>query len=127
MPSDWAAGSKGAMAAPDRPPTATRPGANPSVDKSLPDLGRELIDLTVTYAKQETIEPLKALGPRIGWGLLGAGVASVGLVFLLIGILRLMQVEARLRGLWSFLPYLVATVVAGGVAALAVKRIGARR
>ncbi len=115
------------MAAPDRPPTATRPGADLPVDKSLPDLGRELIDLTVTYAKQETIEPLKALGPRIGWGLLGAGVASVGLVFLLVGILRLMQVEARLRGLWSFLPYLVATVVAGGVAAVAVKRIGARR
>jgi len=58
---------------------------------------------------------------------LGAGVASVGLVFLLVGILRLMQVEARLRGLWSFLPYLVATVVAGAVAAVAVKRIGARR
>ena len=115
------------MAASDRPPTATRTGASTPADKSLPDLGRELIDLTVTYAKQETIEPLKALGPRIGWGVLGAGVASVGLVFLLVGILRLVQVEARLRGLWSPVPYLAATVVAGGVAALAVKRIGARR
>lgn len=115
------------MAASDRPPTATRPGADRPVDKSLPDLGRELIDLTVSYAKQETIEPLKALGPRIGWGVLGAGVASVGLVFLLVGILRLLQVEARLSGLWSFLPYLAAALVAGGVAAVAVKRIGARR
>ena len=115
------------MAASDRPPTATRPGADRPSDKSLPDLGRELIDLTVTYAKQETIEPLKALGPRIGWGVLGAGVASVGLVFLLVGILRLVQVEARLRGLWSFLPYLAAALVAGGVAAVAVKRIGGRR
>ena len=39
------------MAATDRPPTATRTGASTPADKSLPDLGRELIDLTVTYAK----------------------------------------------------------------------------
>lgn len=116
------------MAAPDRPSTATRPvRASTPVDKSLPELGRELVDLTVTYAKQETIEPLKALGPRIGWGVLGAGVASVGLVFLLVGTLRLVQVEAGLRGLWSFVPYLAAVLVAGGVAALAVKQIGPRR
>ena len=116
------------MAAPDRPSTATRPpGAGPSGDKSLPELGRELADLTVTYAKQETLEPLKAIGPRVGWGVLGSGAASVGLIFLLVGVLRLLQVEARLRGLWSFLPYLVAVGVAGGVALVAVKQIGTKR
>jgi len=115
------------MAAPDRPPTATRPGATPAPDKSLPELGRELIDLTVTYAKQETIEPLKALGPRVGKGVLGAAVASVGLIFLLVGVLHLVQVEARLGGLWSFVPYLVAVAVAGGVAFLALSQIGDKR
>jgi len=116
------------MAAPDRPSTATRPASGePSGDKSLPELGRELVDLTVTYAKQETLEPLKTMGPRVGWGVLGSGAASVGLVFLLVGVLRLLQVEARLGGLWSFLPYLGAVMVAGGVAGAALKQIGAKR
>ncbi len=130
------------MAPPDSPPTvtptATRPASTiPPVngsskasrpkDKSLPELGRELVDLTVTYAKQETIEPLKALGPRVGLGVLGSALASVGLVFVLVGVLRLVQVEARLRGLWSFLPYLVAVAVAGGVAGLALKQISSKR
>ncbi len=116
------------MAAPDRPSTATRPpGASPPGDKSLPDLGKELIDLTVTYAKQETIDPLKSLGPRVGWGIAGSGLASVGLVFLLVGVLRLLQVEVALRGLWSFVPYLVAVAVAGVVALFALKQVGAKR
>ena len=96
-------------------------------DKSLPELGRELIDLTVSYAKQETIEPLKSIGPRVGRGVLGAGAASVGLLFLLVGVLRLVEVEARLRGLWSFVPYLVAVAVAGGIAFGALKQIGTKR
>ena len=57
----------------------------------------------------------------------GSLVASVGLVFLLVGVLRLLQVEARLRGLWSFLPYLVAVAVAGAVAGAALKQIGSKR
>ena len=129
------------MAAPDRPSTATRPpGANPAGasdtsprgpaerDKqSLPELGKELIDLTVTYAKQETIDPLRTVGRRVGLGVLGSGLASVGLIFLLVGVLRLVQVEARLAGLMSWVPYLAAVVVAGAVAALALKQIGGSR
>lgn len=48
-------------------------------------------------------------------------------MFVLVGVLRLVQVEARLRGLWSFLPYLVAVAVAGGVASLALKQISSKR
>ena len=128
------------MAAPDRPSTATRPpGASPAgasdnsatssaeEDKSLPELGKELIDLTVTYAKQETIDPLRTVGRRVGLGVLGSGLASVGLIFLLVGVLRLVQVEARLAGLMSWVPYLAAIVVAGAVAGFALKQIGGSR
>ncbi len=116
------------MAAPDRPSTATRPpGAAPSGDKSLPDLGKELIDLTVTYAKQETIDPLRTIGKRVGLGVLGSAIASVGLIFLVVGVLRLVQVEARLGGTMSWVPYLAAFLVAGAVAALALKQIGGGR
>ena len=88
---------------------------------------RELKDLVVAYAKQETIEPLRSLGRQVLWGVIGSVLASIGLVFLVVGVLRLVQVELELRGVWSFLPYLAATVVAGLVAFLAVKRIGGQR
>ena len=95
--------------------------------QSLPELGRELLDLTVTYAKQETVDPLKSLGRRVGLGVLGSALASVGLIFLLVGVLRLVQVELELRGLWSWVPYLAAIVVAGVVAGLSFKQIGGGR
>ena len=116
------------MAAPDRPSTAPRPaGAGPAEDKGLPELGRELIDLTVTYAKQETIDPLRTIGRRVGLGVLGSAIASVGLVFLVVGVLRLLQVELRYAGAMSWVPYLAALVVAAIVAALALKQIGGGR
>jgi hypothetical protein len=111
------------MAATDRPSKSTRPpGAGG--DKSLPELGKELLDLTVTYAKQETVDPLRTIGRRVGLGVLGSAVASVGLVFLLVGVLRLLQVEVALRGAWSFVPYVAAILVAAAVALLALKQIG---
>lgn len=113
------------MAATDRPSTAAPSAAGQ--DKSLPELGKELIDLTVTYAKQETLDPLRTLGRRIGWGVAGSAMASVGLIFLLVGVLRLVQVEAQLRGLWSWVPYLAAIVVAAAVAGYALAQIGGAR
>jgi len=113
------------MAAPDRPTTAMRPGGGG--DKSLPELGKELIDLTVSYAKQETIDPLRTMGRRVGLGVLGSGLASVGLIFLVVGVLRLVQVELELRGAWSWVPYLAAIIVAGAVAGVAAKQIGGGR
>jgi len=88
-----------------------------------------LVDLTVTYAKQETIDPLRTIGRRVGMGVVGAGVASVGLIFLLVGVLRLVQAEARphLLGAMSWVPYLAAIAVAAAVAFFALKQIGSGR
>ena len=116
------------MAAPDRPATAPHPpGAGAADDKSLPELGKELLDLTVAYAKQETVDPLRTLGRRVGLGVLGSALASVGLVFLLVGVLRLLQVEVGFGGTMSWVPYLAALLVAGIVAGLALKQIGGGR
>jgi len=113
------------MVAPDRPSTTTRPAG--ATDKGLPELGKELIDLTVSYAKQETVDPLRSLVRRVGMGVLGSAVASLGLIFVLVGVLRLVQVEARLGGTMSWVPYLAALVVAGAVAFFALKQIGGGR
>jgi cytochrome b subunit of formate dehydrogenase len=81
---------------------------------------RELKDLVVAYAKQETIEPLKGLYRYVGFGLAGALLMGTGIAFLAIGLLRLFQ-ENRgwaVHGNWSWVPYVVDVVLLVAVAAL---------
>jgi hypothetical protein len=73
---------------------------------------KELVDLVIAYAKQETLEPLKGLGKKAALGLGGALLLGVGGVFVSMGALRAMQTETE----WfeehnaTYLPY-IATVV----------------
>jgi hypothetical protein len=81
---------------------------------------RELKDLVVAYAKQETIEPLKGLGRYVGYGLAGALLMGTGICFLAIGLLRVLQDNRgwAVHGNWSWVPYVVDVVILGGVAGL---------
>lgn len=74
---------------------------------------RELRELVVAYAKQETIEPIKGLGHYIFWGLTGAFLMGMGALFAEIGFLRLMQYDTfpHLTGNWSWVPYLAVVAV----------------
>ncbi len=77
---------------------------------------RELRELVVAYAKQETVEPLKGLGRYVAWGLAGSVLIGIGLMFVEIGMLRLLQGwgppgARHFRHNWSWAPY--AIVVAG--------------
>ena len=51
----------------------------------------ELIDLVRAYAKQETIGELRGTGRWLAWGALGGVSILLGLLFVLVGILRLLQ------------------------------------
>jgi Putative Actinobacterial Holin-X, holin superfamily III len=90
---------------------------------------RELRELVVGYAKQETIEPLKGLGRYAGFGIAGAFLMGVGVVFLAIGGLRALQDETgtALTGNWSWVPYLAVVVVSGILAAIAWRARGKRK
>jgi hypothetical protein len=76
---------------------------NPSGD------ARELVDLVIAYAKQETLEPLKGLGKNALKGIGGALLLGLGGVFCSIGALRAMQSETDWfeRHNLSYLPYFV--------------------
>ncbi|MGH9076539.1 MAG: hypothetical protein ACRDY0_03665 [Acidimicrobiales bacterium] len=93
-----------------------------SHDKSVPTLVTELKDLVVAYAKQETLDPLKALGRFVLWGAIGAVLLSIGAVLLALAVVRLLQTEAgaHLSGDLSWVPYsggiLLAVLVAGAAA-----------
>ncbi len=79
------------------------------------DEAQDLQKMLVGYAKQETVEPLKALGKYLGLGMAGSVFVFLGMFFLGLGVLRLMQTETGdsfQGGSWgSMVPYLVAIVV----------------
>jgi hypothetical protein len=83
--------------------------------RGLPQVLTEIRDLTIDYAKQETVEPLRLLGRYIGLGVAGSVLIGLGLILL-----------AALTGNWSWVPYLAAFVVLVLAAVLFASRISAK-
>lgn len=81
----------------------------------------DVVQLIIDYAKQETLGPLKGLGRFVAFGLIGAFAISTGTMLLLLALLRALQTEtgSTFRGNWSWAPYLLTSVVAIVVLALA--------
>ena len=88
--------------------------------KSFPDIGKELWEMTVAYAKQETIEPIKGLGKYLAFGLAGSAMIGLGLIMLVLAGLRALQTETgtNFTGNLSWIPYLV--LLAVGLVILAI-------
>lgn len=133
--SSTTAATAGAIAAGSTTSGATAAGSSaggstvrPASDASVKDLGLDLKDLVVAYAKQETIDPLKSLGRYVAYGVAGAVLLAVGTFLGALAILRAVQTEASpsLTGNLSFVPYFAGVVFAGVVAAAAASRIARR-
>lgn len=93
--------------------------------KSIPQVVSELKDLTVDYAKQETIDPLKNVGRFVAFGVGGSAVLGLGLCLLGLALLRFLQTETDtwFTGNLSWIPYLIATICLAIFAYLAVRAI----
>jgi hypothetical protein len=74
---------------------------------------RELKDLVIAYAKQETIDPIKGLGRYVGYGVGGAVLLGCGVFFLSMAVLRVLQTQTgdAFADWRSFLPYLIVVVL----------------
>ena len=88
---------------------------------------RELKDLVVAYAKQETIDPIKGLGRFVGFGVGGAVLLGTGGFFLAMAILRALHTQTgdAFADWRSFLPYLIVVIlllIVAFVAYLAAKK-----
>ena len=85
----------------------------------------EVIDYVKTYAKQETVGPLKGAGQWIGYGAAGAIALGIGLSLSLLGLLRLLQSEwgRSASGRLSWLSYLIVLIVCVALLAITVQRI----
>lgn len=92
---------------------------------SIRDTVRDLWKLLVSYAKQETIDPLRSLGRYLANGLGGMALITLGVFLLGMALLRGMQSMTGdiFSGFWSWVPYLVVVLGLSGVIALAISRI----
>lgn len=99
--------------------------ANEPQNKSVPEVIGELKELTVTYAKQETIDPLRNVGRFVGFGIGGSFVLGIGLCLLGLAGLRALQTETgdTFEGDWSWAPYLITTVALVAIAAVVAMKI----
>jgi hypothetical protein len=84
-------------------------------------------ELLVAYTKQETVEPLKGIGKRIGLGMLGALVAGIGVIELILALLRVLQDVEAFDGSLTWIPYLITLVVVVLATAIVFKIIDGRR
>jgi hypothetical protein len=96
---------------------------NPTPGAKGGDIG-EAFDLVKAYARQETVDPLKSVGKYLGWAVPGALLLAVGWLFLLIGLLRVLQTEIdTFDGGWSFVPYFIVFVTGVLVLGLFIQRV----
>lgn len=98
--------------------------ARPNDPKSIPQVATELWELTVAYAKQETVDPLRGLGRYAGYGVGGYVVLGFGALLLLLSLLRALQTETgtTFTGNLSWIPYLIVVVVAALLVAIVIWR-----
>jgi len=100
--------------------------ADPS---SLPQQLTELRDMVVTYAKQETVQPIQKLAKSLALHVIGALLLGFGVVFLAMAALRALQEETgdTFAGGWSWVPYAIVIVALALGALITWKARGARQ
>lgn len=110
--------------------SSDRPWSSPPPRRGPADQLKELRELVVGYAKQETVDPLRTLGRALGYGIAGALLLGVGFSLLMLALLRgLQQIElfndplTLDGGTWSWAPYLITSVVGLVLIALFVWRL----
>jgi len=84
-----------------------------SGDKPAKPGAADVVNTITTYARQELLGPLRGSGRWIKMGLAGTLLLFIGTLFLMVGVLRLVQEEAGswVSGNLSWIPYLVVSVV----------------
>lgn len=102
-------------------------GAKNEQEKGTGEVIGDLWQLVQTYAKQETIDPLKSIGRFLAFGLAGALLLGLGTLFGALAILRALQdlTGNHLTGSYTWVPYLVSFVVAMVIVGLSVRAITA--
>lgn len=89
--------------------------------QTLAEEAEDIKDLAVRYIKEETVDPVKALGRYTAWGCAGSFLIGLGGLLMLVGTLRLLQ--HIFHGTTSWAPYLIVFLVGTAALALTVAKI----
>jgi hypothetical protein len=97
----------------------------PRPRRDQPSSFGDVVQVVRAYAEQETLGPLKGAGRWLAMGVIGALLLGLGLVFLLLGLLRLIQTQwtTVATGGWSWVPYMIVLVACLLLLILIVSRI----
>ena len=97
--------------------------------KRIPQVATELWDMSITYAKQETVDPLRGLGRFLGYGVGGSVVLAIGTILLALSALRALQTQtgSTFTGSLSWIPYVIVVLGVALIGALVVWRIAKQR
>ena len=80
-----------------------------------------LVSTLRAYVKQETLGPIRGLGRYLGFGFAGTVCFAIAEVFLLLGVVRVLQTTTTtFRNNLSFIPYLAGVVASAAFVCLAV-------
>lgn len=82
----------------------------------------ELRDTAVRYVKEETIEPVKALGRYAAFGCLGSFLIGLGGILCLVGALR--GLAHVFHGTVSWVPYLLVVLVGAMFVGITIRAVG---
>lgn len=91
--------------------------------KELPQLIRDLVDMSRDYLRQEVVEPMKNLGRHAGMGLGGAILFSLGGFLALLGVYSLMKMVLPESAWYVVLARLITAAVGAASAGLVAWRI----
>ena len=94
--------------------------------KSITETNQDLWDLLVSYARQETIDPLRNIGRYLAFGVGGMIVVTLGVFLLGLSALRALQTQTGdvFSGFWSWVPYIIVALIFGGLVGFSISRIG---
>jgi hypothetical protein len=91
--------------------------------QEIPQLVRDLIDMSKDYLRQEVIEPIKNLGRHAGMGLGGAILFSLGAFIALLGVYSLLKMVLPESAWYVVLARLLTAVVGAAAAGLVAWRM----
>ena len=82
--------------------------------QTLAEEAEDIKDVAVRYVREETVDPVKALGRYTAYGCAGSFLVGLGGLLIAVGLLRLLQ--SLMHGTTSWLPYVLITI--GGIAVI---------
>jgi len=79
--------------------------------QTLAEEAEEIKNVALRYVREETVDPVKALGRYTAYGCAGSLLVGIGGLLVAVGLLRLLQ--ELFHGTTSWIPYVLVTL--GGI------------